>query len=321
MWKRVKRVLKSPARRVVRSVAIPAVRGYLRYAGTSFGKKVLWDKVVGPRFRGLAPAKFDFVAKTIFGSKIASNVGDILGRYVYYFGVWEPNLTTWIGQRLAPGDVFVDVGANIGYHTLLASKLVGESGKVVSIEAFPPIFALLQKHLSLNRVRNVRAVNCAVWDKEDLVTFYTGSDDLPVTTTAMPRWAAEWGLEKKSQVAAKPLSDILDADEIKATRLIKIDVEGAEWRVLSGMTPLLACGRDDLEIILEVTPSILEAEGKTTQDILDFFATWGFLAYSMDNSETAYFAPPIGPPRRIGHIPQKQTDVIFSRIDAEALAG
>ena len=229
-------------------------------------------------------------------------------------------MTQWIGQRLLPGDLFVDVGANIGYHTLLASKLVGASGKVVSIEAFPGIFSLLQKHLSLNRVRNVRAVNCAAWDEEDTLTFYTGSDDLPVTTTAMRQWAAEWHLERKCQVRAKALSDILDTDEIKAARLIKIDVEGAEWHVLSGMKSLMARCRADLEVILEVTPSTLEAEGKTTQDILNFFAAYGFYPYSMDNTEAAYFAATTSPPKRIEHIPQKQTDVIFSRIDAETLS-
>jgi FkbM family methyltransferase len=320
MWKTAKRVLKPSARRVVRLIAIPAVRGYFRYARTSFRKKVLWDRVVGQSFRGLAPAEISFVATTVFGSKIVSSTSDILGRYVYYFGIWEPNLTQWIGQRLLPGDLFVDVGANIGYHTLLASKLVGASGKVVSIEAFPGIFSLLQKHLSLNRVRNVRAVNCAAWDEEDTLTFYTGSDDLPVTTTAMRQWAAEWHLERKCQVRAKALSDILDTDEIKAARLIKIDVEGAEWHVLSGMKSLMARCRADLEVILEVTPSTLEAEGKTTQDILNFFAAYGFYPYSMDNTEAAYFAATTSPPKRIEHIPQKQTDVIFSRIDAETLS-
>jgi hypothetical protein len=51
--------------------------------------------------------------------------------YIYYFGVWEPNITRWIVRRLASGDMFIDVGANVGYYSLLASKLVGESGSVV----------------------------------------------------------------------------------------------------------------------------------------------------------------------------------------------
>jgi FkbM family methyltransferase len=320
MWKNVKRVLKPYLRRIVQHFVMPPVRWYVRYAKTSVGKKFLWDKAINCHFRGFEPAKHNFIAKTFFGSKIASNSNDILGRYLYYFGVWEPNLTNWISQRLAPGDVFVDVGANIGYHTLLASMLVGDTGKVVSIEAFPAIFSLLEEHLALNHVRNVRAVNCAAWDGDGLVTFYTGLDDLPVTTTAMPQWAAEWHLENELKVGARPLSSILQADEIKAARLIKIDVEGAEWHVLAGMEPLMSACSDDLEIILEVTPSISETEGKTSEDILDFFAAWKFHPYCIDNAVNAYFASHASPPRRISDIPQGQTDVIFSRIDAEFLS-
>ena len=50
----------------------------------------------------------------MFGSKIAGNTNDIIPQYIYYFGLWEPHLTRWIQRRLAPGDTFIDVGANIG---------------------------------------------------------------------------------------------------------------------------------------------------------------------------------------------------------------
>src|SRR2546429_7961962 len=92
---------------------------------------------------------------------MAGSTRDILQQYIYYFGVWEPNLTRWIAQRLAPGDTFIDGGANIGYFTLLASKLVRDSGAGVAIEASPATFDALQRNLARNRARNGGAGNAA----------------------------------------------------------------------------------------------------------------------------------------------------------------
>src|SRR5690606_39869903 len=76
-----------------------------------------------------------------------------------------PNLTTWLSGRLARGDVFVDVGANIGYYTVLSAKRVGPHGHVVAIEAFQDISAALTQHINRNHLCNVRVVNEAVSDR------------------------------------------------------------------------------------------------------------------------------------------------------------
>ena len=89
------------------------------------------------------------------------------------FGVWEPNISNAIENLLIPGDVFVDVGANIGYDTLLASTLVGSSGTVVSIEALPSTFENLSKNVACNSAKNVRIVNAAVAEKSGPVTIYS----------------------------------------------------------------------------------------------------------------------------------------------------
>jgi FkbM family methyltransferase len=312
----------------MRRLIIPCVTTYLKRGKSAVWKQAIWDRVISTHFYGLEPPDSDLVTKTIFGSRISVNPSDILGRYVYYFGVWEPNLTSWIAQRLAPGDVFIDIGANIGYYVLLASRLVGDSGKSVAIEALPAIFSQLQRNLRINKVENVRAVNCAAWDKEEMITMYTHTDDSPVTTTAMPGWASEWHLERKCQVPAAPVSTILEPDEIKVARLIKIDVEGAEWHVLSGMRSMMAQCRDDLEIIVEVTPQMLQTEGKSFQDVLDYFGNWNFYPYWIDNSATAYVARSAARPRRVlsqeadvifHRLPTEQADIIFSRINAESL--
>ena len=319
----LKRAIKtSPfVRGFVRTVMIPSVRGYLRYAPVAFGKRRLWS-VVLMHFLGLEPPRWDFTARTINGSIISANTRDTVGQYIFYFGVWEPNLTHWLRRRLLPGDVFVDVGANVGYFTLLASQLVGDSGKVIAVEAHPAIFASLQLNLRKNRTPNVRAVNCAVWDTEQMITVYTNPEDLPGQTTVSAAWADKYHLQPQSQVSASPLSAILQPEEIKAARVIKIDVEGAEWQVVSGMKSIMTSCRDDVEIALEVNRKALEAEGKTPQNMLDLFREWGFHPYRIENdylAERYLYREAPRPPKRVREICGDQSDIVFSRIDAASL--
>jgi len=319
----LKRAIKtSPlVRGLVRTVVIPSVRGYLRYAPFAFGKKNLWS-VVLMHFLGLEPTRWDFTARTIYGSTISANTRDTVGQYIFYFGVWEPNLTHWLRRRLLPGDIFVDIGANIGYFTLLASRLVGDSGKVVAVEAHPAIFSSLQRNLRKNETHNVRAVNCAVWDCEQMITVYTNAEDLPGQTTVSVAWADHYDLQTQTQVSAAPLSAILQPEEIKAARVIKIDVEGAEWQVVSGMKSIMPSCRDDVEIVLEVNRKALEAEGKTPQGLLDLFGEWGFHPYRMENdylAERYLHREAPRPPERVKEICGDQADIIFSRIDAPSL--
>jgi len=235
---------------MMRPLVIPPLRAYFRYAPSPFGKNALWKYVASHLWWLESYVR----ATTLFGSTICVDAGDIVGRYIYYFGVWEPNLTNWIRQRLLPGDGFVDVGANVGYYSLLASKLVGASGKVVAVEALPQIFTILKHNLEVNCARNVRPIKVAAWDREELLRIFTQPENPPGTTTVMNLWASRWNLQSHCEVPAAPLPAILTQDEIKAARLMKIDVEGAEWHVVSGMQSLMRACRADLEIIVEVAP-------------------------------------------------------------------
>ena len=152
---------------------IPFLRAYIRYAPWSVGKRAFWARIVDPY---LAWHAHEFVVSTVFGSQIAGDTRDIIQQYIYYFGVWEPHLTRWIVRRLVPGDTFIDVGANIGYYSLLASKLVGEYGNVVAIEASPATFKVFQRNLGFNRVRNVRAVNMVVYHSKTVMKVFRGSE-------------------------------------------------------------------------------------------------------------------------------------------------
>src|SRR6185295_8723804 len=90
----------------------------------------------------------------------------------------------YLSDRLKDGDIFIDVGANVGYHTLLASRLVGANGKVFAIEAASKTYAQLLKNLSENQVNNVTAFHVAVSDIPGQVPVWISrKGDSPGTTT------------------------------------------------------------------------------------------------------------------------------------------
>jgi len=298
-----------------RRLITPLVRSYLRYFPGTAGKEALWNRVVNPY---LAWQSYPFVARTVFGARLAGDTKDMIQQYIYYFGLWEPELTTWITGRLRPGDTFIDVGANIGYYSLLASTLVGKSGSVAAIEASPAIFRQLQANLDRNSITNVRAVNIAAADRQATLPLFRGPDHNAGETSLFQGP----GFEPDGTVEAAPLSVIVKPQEMANARLIKIDVEGAEGVVLPGLLSLLESGRDDLELIVELHPQYLTGPGKSAEELVALVRTAGFRAYRLKND---YWPFSISNEPRGSGLPsldtpiEGETVIVFSRRDAGAL--
>jgi FkbM family methyltransferase len=262
-----------------------------------------------------------FRTETRFGFEISGSTEDLIQRYIYVFGVWEPHLTYWIQDRLKPGDTFVDVGANIGYFTLLAASCVGQNGWSVAIEASPSIFDLLNENLELNNIGSrVRTVNLAASDQDGTLTVYGGPSGNLGMTTMVPNH----DLQIETTISAKPLKDILTEGETAGARLIKIDVEGLEGPVVRGLLPILESCRKDLEIVLEVNGQAAP-EGEKTADIVRQLTDQGFHTYEIvnDYQEDPYLEA-IGTPQRPRRIHEDaefdhEADLIFSRVDAPSL--
>src|SRR5713226_4180527 len=105
--KRMALRLPAPILSATRYATIRPLRAYIRYAPWSFGKKILWNRLIS-HFRWLeSTLEPTAEVSTFFDSTILVDPHDMCGRFIYYFGLWEPNLTHWISQRLEDGDVFV----------------------------------------------------------------------------------------------------------------------------------------------------------------------------------------------------------------------
>jgi len=303
------------AKRWLRPLLLPIARAAVRYAPAAPLRQAVWHYVIRPFF---IYVHRPFVVRTVFGAVIAGNTRDLIQRHLYYFGTWEPNLTGFLATRLREGDVFVDVGANIGYFTLLASPLVGPRGTVVAVEASPQIFTRLADNLARNRVTNVETFNLAIADGDGTTRLFLGADANLGQSGTVPRPGSRYECDVKTTSLDSLLAGI-DAGRI---RFVKVDVEGAEWPVLQGMRGLLRSGGPDLEVFVEVTPSSLQACGRSVDDLLALFAGCGFQPYAIANdyaAEAYLTAGAASRPRRLRRAITEQTDVVFSKVDAEVL--
>src|SRR5882757_4827335 len=134
---------------------VSLARRYVQHETWTFGQTWLIVGHLNPILRQYPRRR---IVRARFGARFAVDTQDLIQRYIYMFGVWEPHMTRWLQSRLRPGDTFVDVGANIGYYSILASRLVGDEGRVVALEASPAFHQQLLKQVRLNEGRNVRAV-------------------------------------------------------------------------------------------------------------------------------------------------------------------
>ncbi|HET6857229.1 MAG TPA: FkbM family methyltransferase [Streptomyces sp.] len=294
-------------------------RWYVRHAPGAIGKAPLAARHLNPRLRE-RPRRC--LTRAAFGAEFAVDTRDLIQRYIYLFGVWEPRMTQWLKRRLRPGDTFVDVGANIGYFSLLASRLVGDEGRVVAIEASPVFHDAVLRNARLNACRNVRAVNAAVSDSEKLLTFTLASSHNMGANSIVPY---DGPAESTFEIEAYPLTAVLSAAEITQARVIKIDVEGAEGGVVRGMAPMLDRLRPDAEITVEVTPARMAQLGDSVGELLELMRDHGFHVYRLANE----YAPETYPAalRGASSVPVRwrgpvvdESDLIFSRVDAATLA-
>ncbi|MFD2703188.1 FkbM family methyltransferase [Paenibacillus shunpengii] len=157
-------------------------------------------------------------------------------------GIFDPSLTKYLINTLKAGNKVIDAGANIGYFTVLASYLVGSTGKVISYEANPSTFNLLMENITLNLCQNTTAFNKAVYSHNDLLSFYvserfSGNSSLYEPDDAYIKYFISDKVSKKIEIEAEPLNELLET--LGHIDLIKIDVEGAEYQTFLGMDRLI----------------------------------------------------------------------------------
>jgi FkbM family methyltransferase len=144
---------------------------------------------------------------------------------------YEPGVSACLKQLLHPGMTFCDVGANFGIFTLLASRIVGASGSVFSFEPVKENREVLERNIARNNARNVFVSDKAVSDKVGIARIFLSKDAGCHSISSEP-------LNSDGKFVDVDVTTLAEFDKIKRIDVLKIDVEGAELEVLSGLGKL-----------------------------------------------------------------------------------
>ena len=191
--------------------------------------------------------------------------------------------TKIVKKIVKSGDVVLDLGANIGYFTILFAKIVGENGKVVAFEPESKNFQILKKNISENGYNNVILENKAVSEKNGSTVLFTGTKSSGANRIYEPKKAQEWRKKEKQQEFEKneietvSIDKFLNEKEIEKVNFIKIDIEGGEFFALKGMKNILK--NPDLKIFMEWDRPALEDSGIKPIEVLELLKQENFIIY------------------------------------------
>jgi FkbM family methyltransferase len=214
------------------------------------------------------------LVSTIWGGKLIVSSEDLsLSPDLIINGVYDIQLTNYLCKNITAGQVVVDIGSNIGYFTILMGYLVGKNGKVISYEANDKVFSFLKDNVSLNYLSNhVETYNNAVYSYKTKIKFYAterfqGNSSIHKHSDEYNKM---YSVDKTSEVEveADKLDNLLGS--IDHINFIKIDVEGAEYHVLKGMTNLIGSGKVDT-VSFELNKMALQNDWDLLKELLAKF--------------------------------------------------
>lgn len=189
-------------------------------------------------------------------------------------GVFEPFETELFARCIRDSMTVVDVGANVGYYSLLAARRVGNSGRVFAIEANPTVYSMLLQNISVNDYQKIIPINRCVSNLSGQARFRI---DRAVAGESgmLPRCEAE--RQDTITVDTGTLDDLLPDGTV---HVLKIDIEGAEGLALMGASRLLRNCRP--QIFMEFVPALLTKMGTPPADVLGMIKQHGYSIYLID---------------------------------------
>ena len=223
--------------------------------------------------------------RLIDGIRWELDLREVIDASLYFSGSFEPRAERTLARQLGPGMTAIDVGANIGYHTLRMARSVGPQGQVIAIEPAPRAVARLQRNLALNSFSNVEVVVTALGDHDTELAELQLQSSYPLSGRGGP---------ERTLVRVARLDALVLEQRVSRVDLIKIDVDGQEARVLRGAREALQRFRPAL--FFELTPSVVEAVGDTIEEL---FASLLALGYSISDEGGKRQEDPVQQARRL----------------------
>jgi FkbM family methyltransferase len=202
------------------------------------------------------------------GKGLLIDVGDSAAAYV--LGNFKPELQAFLSSNIKAGSVFYDVGANVGFFSLIAARLVGPSGSVVCFEPLPANLLKLEENTKRNGFANVQILPLALGAANEERTFQVSE---------RPTWGKFQGVGLETpnkylfdtKVAVRRLDDLVNEGAIAPPQFVKIDVEGAEVEVIEGAR----------ETLLHHGPALMIELHGTAEPLIRIFSAIGYCAFPL----------------------------------------
>ena len=222
----------------------------------------------------------DFVE--IEGNKIYLDENDSL--FLSSSMMHEKTIVNLVKNEIKKGDVVIDIGAHIGYYTVLFAKLVGPEGKVFAFEASPTNFEILKKNISVNGYKNVILNNKAVSDKNGKLTLYiTGRTSTENFLFKPENFTNSSKIKQTVEIDSITLDDYFQ-DFDGEINFLKMDISGAEPRVMKGMSSILN-KNNSLKIQQEWWPNAIRTHGFEPDSHLKLLTEMGYKIYEIDGAK------------------------------------
>jgi FkbM family methyltransferase len=189
---------------------------------------------------------------TATGDVFDADLSSTLEWHLWAFGSYEKHFAELFGYLVGPGDRCVDVGANVGVHTVRLARLVGTDGEVVAIEPDPDVVRRTQRNITLNGLANVRIIGAAASERAGETRLYRPSPrDTNRARASLMHHTYLTGL-----TTTVPVVSVDDVCAGEPVALIKIDVEGHEAAVVRGAVDTIA--RHAPAVVFEYAPELLD---------------------------------------------------------------
>lgn len=245
---------------------LAGTESYARAPALSAAKLLKWTALE------LMNSDANFV--TAEGAQLRSMARNFTSLSVYLTGERDRELQAFIRRRLSAGDTFLDVGANVGVYSAFASKLVGNSGRVLAIEAHPATYRYLIDNLARNEFENVTALNLAAGEAP-------GQLQIAMTERNAGETHIATATERGAVIPVERLDDLLTKCGIKQVHYLKIDVEGFELPVLRGACEVMAAS-PAIVVQTELVASHARRYGYEISDIVRLLTKLGLKPYKAD---------------------------------------
>ena len=194
--------------------------------------------------------------------------------YIFFYGAVRPEVSRLINRMLRPGQVAIDIGANVGMHSVIMANRVGPTGHVVVFEPDPHPMGRLRRNMALNGIDWVTTVEAAVSARSETRTFYLHDDTIGNFANAS-LVAANVGKQTASvEMQVVSIDEWMRDNPLPRVDVVKLLAQGEEYNALQGMRGLIE--RDRPKIFFLYEPSYWHRQDLELMDAVKFFAGHGY---------------------------------------------